>query len=77
LENLVLILEEAFKTLKSVHSNHLILAVGNTGSGKSTMLTSLMFGSNALHETKVEYEIKVPELDGPTKTKIKKKKVID
>jgi len=77
LENLVAILERAYKTLKDIHQANLILAVGNTGCGKSTMLTSLMFGTDALEEKKIEYEIDIPLADGSIKKKKKKKTVID
>jgi ABC-type nitrate/sulfonate/bicarbonate transport system ATPase subunit len=60
LDNLVLVLEQAFKTLKDINQGNLILAVGTTGCGKSTMFTSLMFGSDALEEAKIKYEIDVP-----------------
>lgn len=48
LDNLVLILEEAYKTLQPIVQANLILAIGGTGCGKSTMLTSMMFGKDAL-----------------------------
>lgn len=77
LENLVMILEEAFKTLANVNQSNLILAVGNTGCGKSTMMTSLMFGPSALEETKHKYEIEIPMANGPGKKKTKTKTVIE
>ena len=77
LANLVAILERAYKTLKDIHQANLILAVGNTGCGKSTMLTSLMFGTDALEEKKIEYEIDIPKADGSIKKKKKNKTVID
>ena len=49
LENIVLILEEAFKYLSKIEGKNIILAVGNTGCGKSTMLTSLMYGPAGPH----------------------------
>ena len=51
--DLVWILKEVFKYLKSIgldpdKKSDLIIAVGNTGCGKSTMLNSLVFGSDSL-----------------------------
>ena len=77
LDNLVMILEEAYKTLNKVNQSNLILAVGNTGCGKSTMMTSLMFGVDALEETKIEYEIEIPMANAPNRKKKKKKPVIE
>jgi len=34
--------------MKKFKGKDLILAIGNTGSGKSTMLTALVFGTNQL-----------------------------
>ena len=72
-----MILEEAYKTLNKVNQSNLILAVGNTGCGKSTMMTSLMFGVDALEETKIEYEIEIPMANAPNRKKKKKKPVIE
>lgn len=69
LENIVTILEEAFKFLQKIEGKNIILAVGNTGCGKSTMLTSLMYGPEALEIKKIEYEIKIPQPKGPVITK--------
>ena len=60
LDNMCLILEQAFKTLMNIDNANLILAIGNTGCGKSTMMTSLMFGSDALEIKKVTQTIEVP-----------------
>ena len=56
---------------------NIILAVGNTGCGKSTMLTSLMYGPEALELTKIDYEIKIPHQKGKLITNVKKKPVIE
>ena len=45
------------------------MAVGNTGCGKSTMLTSLMYGPDALELRKIDYEIKIPQTKGNVITK--------
>ena len=70
LDNLVMILEEAYKTLNEVNNSNLILAVGSTGCGKSTMLTSLMFGSEALEMKKSKKEIDVPVSGGGFRKKM-------
>ena len=69
LDNMCLILEQAFKTLVDIDNANLILAVGNTGCGKSTMMTSLMFGTEALEIKKVSQTIEVPLVGGGVKTK--------
>jgi predicted GTPase len=69
LENIVIILEEAFKFLQKIEGKNIILAVGNTGCGKSTMLTSLMYGPEALELKKIDYEIKIPQQKGQVITK--------
>ena len=65
-----MILEEAYKTLNELNNSNLILAVGSTGCGKSTMLTSLMFGSDALELKKSKKEIEVPISGGGFKKKM-------
>lgn len=69
LDNLVMILDEAYKTLTNINHANLILAIGSTGCGKSTMLTSLMFGSDALEMKKSKKEIDVPVAGGGFKKK--------
>lgn len=64
LDNLVLILEEAYKTLAPISQANLILAIGSTGCGKSTMLTSLMFGPDALEMKESFKTIQVPLTGG-------------
>ena len=41
------------------------------------MMTSLMFGPDALMETKIEYEIEIPMANAPNRKKKKKKPVIE
>ena len=56
----------------------LVLAIGNSGSGKSTMLTSLAFGPEALHEIdKVEEIVVQARGDAPAKMKRIKQRVIE
>ena len=45
------------------------MAVGNTGCGKSTMMTSLMFGPETLEVKKGVQEIEVPLVGGGLKKK--------
>lgn len=46
LSNVVVVLKEVFKRLdvKELNDKDLVLAIGNTGSGKSTIFSSLVFG---------------------------------
>ena len=48
LSNLVSILAWAFEKVKCVEEQDVVVALGNTGCGKSTMFTSLIFGTEAL-----------------------------
>ena len=41
-------LDQCFKALSKLQDYDLILAIGNTGSGKSTMLYSLVYGPDEL-----------------------------
>lgn len=70
LDNLVMILEEAYKMLNEVNHANLILAIGSTGCGKSTMLNSLMFGADSLEMKKSKKEIDVPVSGGGFKKKM-------
>lgn len=69
LDNLVNILDVAYNTLNEVNNANLILAIGGTGCGKSTMLTSLMFGPDALEQKKTKKVIDVPISGGQFKQK--------
>lgn len=77
LDHMVLILEQAYKTLVNINDANLILAVGNTGCGKSTMMTSLMFGPDALEIKRGKKEIEVPIPGGGTKKKMVNTQCID
>ena len=77
LDNLVMILEEAYKKLNDINHANLILAIGSTGCGKSTMLTSLMFGPDALENKKTKKEIEVPMPGGGFKKKMIVQTAID
>lgn len=52
ISNIVIVLREVFKRLdvKELKEKDLILAIGNTGSGKSTMFSALVFGPDKLKE---------------------------
>ena len=78
LTNLVSILRHAFPNLSRVNNEDLIIAYGNTGSGKSTIFSSLVYGPDALTIKTIEIESKVPiDAQGKTKTIVKKERVID
>ena len=83
LENLMNVLKQAYDYMdhvglsKNTSENNLIVAIGNTGCGKSTMLTSLVYGPEALSTKKLEYEVQLPLADGSFKVKVKKRVVID
>ena len=70
LHNIKRALELAFLELDfdQIKDQDVVLAVGNTGSGKSTMLTALIFGPNELHLTKIKKEIRLA--DGRKKVKL-------
>lgn len=58
----------------------MVVAIGNTGSGKSTMLSSIIYGTDALHETVVEQVLTRKKRKGREyvyEQYTKKKKVID
>ena len=57
LEHLVDILKWAFDLVKVVKDQDVVVALGNTGCGKSTMFTSLIHGPEALEIQKKEEEI--------------------
>ena len=48
LHNIARCLQVIFQQLKTIDSKNVILALGNTGCGKSTMLNSLINGSDSL-----------------------------
>ena len=49
-ENLIPLLDLVFETLSMVNGADLLISVGNKGCGKSTMINSLMHGSQSLEE---------------------------
>ena len=76
LVNLAMALKLVFDELEAAENADLVLAVGNTGCGKSTMLSSLIYGPGHLMEITKEVEIEVTK-KGVKTTKIVKRKVID
>lgn len=48
LTNLAESLNVAFEQLNQIKHKNVILAIGNTGCGKSTMLNALVYGSHVL-----------------------------
>lgn len=72
LGNLVKVLKEAFKVLdqNQIEKADIILAVGNTGCGKSTILNSLVFGPDSLQLKKIEEQYQVQTPDGRVVNKV-------
>ena len=48
LSSIHVVLREGFKVLQKIKGAHIVLVIGNTGSGKSTMLSSLLRGPEFL-----------------------------
>ena len=55
----------------------LVLVLGNTGCGKSTMLNALIYGSESLNEVEIKEDIKTQKPDGTCVTQTKTRKVIE
>lgn len=49
-ENIINVLRGAFEGLEQVNDEDIVVAIGNTGVGKSTMLMSLIYGPQCLEE---------------------------
>ena len=49
--NLTCILKQAFKKLNQAKDKEIVVAIGNSAAGKSTMLTSLIYGPESLRLT--------------------------
>ena len=58
LANLVSILRWAFEQVRCVQNQDVVVALGNTGCGKSTMFTSLICGSQVLERKQLEEKVK-------------------
>ena len=63
LDNLYGYLKESFKYISVVKDSPCIIALGNTGCGKSTMFNSLIYGPECLKKKTEKVEIAVPEGD--------------
>lgn len=77
LENLILVLDQIYGQLEVAKDADLILAIGSTGCGKSTMMTSLVFGPNALEIKTINKDIEIMDRDGNRKVKQKQFQYID
>ena len=64
LKNVVSACREIFGLVEKADDKEIIVALGNPGSGKSTMFTSLVYGPESLERKKVEYEFEIPSSDG-------------
>ena len=62
--------------LNQIEGKEVILAIGQTGCGKSTMLTALVYGPQALQQEKLEKESVVKDSNGNNKTITSKQFVI-
>lgn len=56
LENIVRIGQAAFEKIACVKDKDLVIGIGNTGSGKSTVLSSLAFGPQNHEEKKIKIQ---------------------
>lgn len=52
------------------------MAIGNTGCGKSTLITSLIYGPEALEEKTIEVPYQVMQADGSFSEKIRRERVV-
>ena len=69
------VLERAFEFM-TFHKN-IVITMGNSGCGKSTMLSSLLFGKDCLEQKDIVMEITNIDSSGNEVKKDKKCKVID
>ena len=61
-ENLIPLLDLIFETFKVIDgSEDLLVSVGNSGCGASTMMNALMYGLDALEEKQLEFMVKGPK----------------
>lgn len=73
LKNVVSACKEVFATVEKADDKEIVVALGNPGSGKSSMFTSLVYGPHSLERKKVEYEFEIPSSDGTILLKKKNK----
>ena len=76
LKSIYEVLIVAFEQLGVAKDADLVVAIGNTGSGKSTMLSSIIYGPDALHITEIE-QTYTKKVRGKETIAKRKKKVID
>lgn len=78
LPNLVHCLKQIFIDLNErIKDANVILTVGLTGTGKSTLVNSMVLGPDSLHSVTLEEDVRIKRRDGTIMTKKKKRKVID
>lgn len=70
LSNLVNILIPAFKVLdqSDIINQNIVLALGNTGCGKSTMLNSLVWGPESLQLETIHEDYEIKQKNSSVKT---------
>ena len=73
LVTLVETLTKAFQQFEAAENADIVLAIGNTGCGKSTMLSSLVDGPSSLQIKTIKEELDV--LDNPESTDMKSKQM--
>lgn len=54
LDNLRKVLEEAFRSFNQANLDDIVMAIGNTGCGKSTLMGSMILGSDKLERKKIQ-----------------------
>ena len=59
--NLACILKQAFKKLSQAKDKEIIVAIGNSAAGKSTMLTSMIYGPESLQLKTIVENKKLPD----------------
>lgn len=70
LEHIVNVSEAAFWKLNHLKDKELMLAFGNTGCGKSTMISSLVFGADKLELKTIEEKRMIRGAEKICKTKV-------
>jgi len=60
-ENLIPLLDLIFETFRVIDNSDLLVSVGNSGCGASTMMNALMYGPDALEEKQLEFMVKGPK----------------
>ena len=71
LKSVVQVLIPAFKELDERSKGDLVIVLGQTGDGKSTMLASLLYGPDKLEEKVLKEVIKIPKIDKSGKPLLK------